>query len=186
MQSKNVTRMVGGLGAAVIVAAGLVAAVPYTGAAQDQPQTQNDQMQQGRRGPGGPGGFGGRGGRMGGGPMAGGPMRGVMRDLTDAQREQVKAIHERHADRIRPLMDRAHAAREAVQQAVLSGNTGNLQALSIEVGNAETELTFAHAQVQAEIFGVLTPDQKQKIAERRKQMEERRGEMMKKRQERAQ
>ena len=107
-----------------------------------------------------------------------------MRDLTDAQREQVRAIHERHADRIRPLAERAHAAREALNNALLSGNEGNLQALSIEVGNAETELTFAQAQVQSEILKVLTPEQKQKIAERRKQMEARRGEMIKQRQQR--
>jgi Spy/CpxP family protein refolding chaperone len=173
----------GGVTAAAIVAVGLVTAVPYISSAQDQPQAQGDQ---GRRGPGGPGSFG-RGGRMGG-PMAGGPMGmgPVMRDLTDAQRQQVRAIQERHAERIRPLTERAHAAREAVQQAVLSGNAGNLQQLSIEVGNAETELTFARAQVQAEIFNILTPEQKQTIAERRKQMEERRGEMMKRRQNRTQ
>ena len=118
-----------------------------------------------------------------GGPM-GGPFafREVMRDLTDAQREQVKAIHEKHADRIRPLAERARTAREALDTAVLSGNTGNLQALSIEVGNAETELTFAQAQVQTEIVNVLTAEQKQKIAERRKQMEARRAEMQKQRQ----
>jgi Spy/CpxP family protein refolding chaperone len=113
--------------------------------------------------------------------MATAGIREVMRDLTDAQREQVKAIHERHAERLKPLRDRAHAAREAVNAAVLSGNTGNLQTLSIEVGNAETELTFAQAQVQAEVFNVLTAEQKQRIAERRKQMEQRRAEIMKRR-----
>jgi Spy/CpxP family protein refolding chaperone len=122
-----------------------------------------------------------------GGPMGGAfAFREVMRDLTDAQREQVKAIHERHADRMRPLAERAHAAREAVNNAVLSGNEGNLQALSIEVGNAETELTFAQAQVQSEILKVLTAEQKQKIADRRKDMDARRTEMMKRRQERSQ
>ena len=64
--------------------------------------------------------------------------------------------------------------------------SSNLQALSIEVGNAETELTYAQAQVQSEIYNVLTAEQKQKLAERRKQMEERRQEMMKRRQERTQ
>ena len=107
-----------------------------------------------------------------------------MRDLTDAQREQVKAIHEKHAERkCGRLLERARTAREALDNAVMSGNAANLQALSIEVGNAETELTFAQAQVQSEIFKVLTAEQKQKIAERRKQMEERREEMMKRRQE---
>lgn len=160
---------------AIVIALGLGATVPYMSWAQNQPPAQGEQMRRGGRGFGGPGGPGGR---------MGGPMVGAMRDLTDAQREQVKAIHERHAERIRPLAERVHAAREAINTAVTSGNVSNLQALSIEVGNAETELTFAQAQVQAEIFNVLTAEQKQKIAERRKQMEARRGEMLKRRQER--
>ena len=45
MDSRNVTRLVGGVAAAAIVAAGLVTAVPYISAAQDQPQTQTDQHQ---------------------------------------------------------------------------------------------------------------------------------------------
>jgi Spy/CpxP family protein refolding chaperone len=160
---------------AIVVALGLGATVPFVSWAQDQPQAQREEMRRGGRGFGGPG---GPGGRMGG-PMA---IREVMRDLTDAQREQVKAIHERHADRIRPLAERARTAREALQDAILSGNSGNLQALSIEVGNAETELTFAQAQVQAEVFNVLTSEQKQKIADGRKRMQERRLEMQKRRQ----
>jgi Spy/CpxP family protein refolding chaperone len=163
-----------------IVVMGLAASVPYTNAAQDQTQTTGEHR---GRGPGGPM---GRGGRMGG-PM-GGPMGfgEVMRDLTDAQREQVKAIREKHAEELRPLMERAQAARRAIENAVTSGNIANLQALSIEVGNAETELTFAQAKVQSEIYGVLTAEQKQTIAARRKQMEERRQEMIKRRQERTQ
>ena len=163
---------------AIVVALGLGATVPFVSWAQDQPQVQGEHMRRGR----GFGGPGGPGGRMGG-PMA---FREVVRDLTDAQREQVRAIHERHADRIRPLAERARAAREAVQNAILSGNSGNLQALSIEVGNAETELTYAQAQVQSEIYNVLTAEQKQKIADRQKQMEARRAEMIKRRQERTQ
>src|SRR5687768_17440201 len=154
---------------AIVVALGLGATVPFVSWAQDQPPAQREQMRRGGRGFGVPG---GPGGRMGG-PMA---IREVMRDLTDAQREQVKAIHERHADRIRPLAERARTAREALQDAILSGNNGNLQALSIEVGNAETELTFAQAQVQSEVFNVLTSEQKQKIADGRKRMQERRSE----------
>ncbi len=170
--------------AASVVAVGIGAAIPYISAAQApaQPQTQGERPGRGGRGPGGPM---GHGARMGG-PMGDFALRGVMRDLTDAQREQVKAIREKHADRIRPLVERARNAREALNDAILSGNTGNLQALSIEVGNAETELTFAQAQVQTEIFNILTAEQKQKLAERRKQMESRREEMMKRRQQRAQ
>ncbi len=168
---------------AAVLAVGLAAAVPYITTAQDQPQTQGERVGLRGLGPGGPDGPTGPGGRMGG--RGGFAFREVMRDLTDAQREQVRAIHEKHAELIRPLAERAHAAHQALENAVMSGNTANLQALSIEVGNAETELTFAQAQVQAEILNVLTPEQKQKIAERRKQMEARRQEMIKQRQERA-
>jgi Spy/CpxP family protein refolding chaperone len=164
---------------AIVVALGLGATVPFVSWAQDQPQAQGEQMRRGGRGFGGPG---GPGGRMGG-PMV---FREVMRDLTDAQRDQVKAIHERHADRIRPLAERARTAREALENAILSGNSGNLQALSIEVGNAETELTYAQAQVQSEVFSVLTAEQKQKIVDRRKEMETHRTEMVKRRQQRSQ
>lgn len=164
------------------MAIGIAAAIPMIGAAQDQPAAQGERMGRGGRGPGGPM---GRGGRMGG-PMGDFGLAGVMRDLTDAQREQVKAIREKHAGRLRPLMERARNAREALNDAIVSGNTGNLQTLSIEVGNAETELTFAQAQVQTEIYNILTAEQKQKIAERRKQMEARREEMIKRRQQRAQ
>ena len=170
---------------AIVVALGLGATVPFVGWAQDQPPAQTGQAPRGERGFGGPGRPGGPGGRMGG-PMGGGALREVMRDLTDAQREQVKAIHERHAEQIRPLAERVRTAREALDTAVMSGNANNLQALSIEVGNAETELTFAQAQVQAEVFKVLTAEQKQKIAERRKEMAARRAEMLKQRQQRSQ
>jgi Spy/CpxP family protein refolding chaperone len=181
MEKKSLTRMAGGLGVAAIVAVGLVATVPHVGEAQDQTQTHQGDRMGARRG-----GHGGPGGRMGGPMGRGGALAGVMRDLTDQQREQMRAIRERHAERIRPLAERARTAREALNAAVFSGDTGSLQALSIEVGNAETELTFAQAQVESEILGVLTAEQKQKIAERRKQMEERRAEMMKRRQDRAQ
>ena len=181
MGTKTWTRMAGGLGAAAVIALWVAATVQHMDAAQDQTQTQGQHVGPGGRGPGGP--FG-RGGRMGG-PMGFG-LREVMRELTDAQREQVRAIHQRHAERIMPLAERAHNAREALNNAVLSGKTDNLQALSIEIGNAETELAFAQAQVQSEVFAVLTAEQKQKIAARRQEMEARRAEMLKRRQNRTQ
>ena len=180
MEKKSLTRIAAGIGAAVLIGCGLMATVPHITAAQDQSQTQGERVGRQR---GGPDGSIGRGGRMGG-PMGGGGE--VMRDLTDAQREQVKAIREKHAERLRPLIERSRTARQALDTAAESGNAGNLQALSIEVGNAETELAFAQAQVHSEIYAVLTAEQKQKIAERRKAMEARRAEMVQRRQNRTQ
>jgi Spy/CpxP family protein refolding chaperone len=118
--------------AASIVALGVAATVPYIDAAQDQPQqAQGERVRRGH-------GPMGRGGRMGG-PMAGSlGFPGIIRDLTDQQRDQVKAIREKHAEQNRPLAERARTAREALSNAVISGKTANLQALSIEVGNAAT------------------------------------------------
>jgi protein CpxP len=181
MEKKSLIGMVSGFGVAAVVAVGLLVTVPQMGQAQNQTHTQpGKRMGLGGGGPGGP--FG----RMGGPMRRGGALAGVMRDLTDAQREQMRAIRERHAERIRPLAERARTAREALNAAVFAGDTANLQALSIDVGNAETELAFAHAQVESEMLGVLTAEQKQKVAERRAQMEERRAEMMKRRQNRQQ
>ena len=180
MNRQSVIRMVGGVSAAVLLAAGLMTVWSQSEIAQ----AQTNPPPAGRMGPppDGPGGRGGRGGRFGG-PMGGG--FGIdPRDLTDAQREQIKGIRDRHAEEIRPLAERTRTAREAIDQAVFEGK-GDYRALALELGNAETELALATAQVQSEVMGVLTAEQKQKIAERRKEMEARRAEMMKRRQERS-
>jgi Spy/CpxP family protein refolding chaperone len=100
------------------------------------------------------------------------------RDLTDAQREQIKAIHDRHAEELKPLVEQTQAARKALQDNVLAGGT-NLRALSIDLGTAEGNLAFANAEIQTEILAVLTPEQRQTIDARRKEMEARRAEMEK-------
>lgn len=176
METTTITRTVGGAIGAALFAIGLLALAPVTGAAQDQSQAQA-QTQDGRRGPGG-----GRGGRFGG-P---GDFGMVARSLTDAQRDQVRAIREKHAATVQPLMERVRSAREAVHTAIVEGKAGALQSLAIEVGNAETELTYAQAQVETEIYALLTPQQKQQVAERRQQMQTRRAEMQKRRQEQTQ
>lgn len=178
MQTKTITRVVGGFGAAALIALGMAASLPHLAAAQD-PSQGPPPGRMGGRGPGGPGmGRGGPGGP--GGPMAFGL---DPRDLTDAQREQIKAIRQRHMEAITPLADRANKAHQALNLAVLAGN-GDLRGLSQEIGAAEAELAFATAQIETEVLGVLTPEQKQKIQARQKEMEARRAEMGQRRQSR--
>jgi Spy/CpxP family protein refolding chaperone len=104
------------------------------------------------------------------------------RDLTDAQREQIKAIHDRHAEEMKPLFERAQNARQALDNGVLTA--GDLRGLALEVGNSEGELAFQQAQIETEVLAVLTPEQKQKIQDRRKEMAARRAEMAQRRQSR--
>ena len=103
------------------------------------------------------------------------------RDLTDAQREQIKAIRDQHAQEVRPLIEAAQNAHQALDNAVLTG-VGDIRGLALEVGTAEGELAFQQAQIETEVLGVLTPEQKQKIADRRKAMEARRAAMAQQRQ----
>jgi Spy/CpxP family protein refolding chaperone len=167
MEKKSLTRITWGIGAASVLTLGLVVAMPQIGASQDATQTQSEQGGQNAQGPKGQR---ERGARPGGGPREGGAaLRGISGDLTDAQREQITSIQQRHAEQMKPLAERARSAREAVNAAAMSGNMANLQQLSSEVGKAETELTLAQAQEQAEIYKVLTPEQKEKLAAARKQ-----------------
>jgi protein CpxP len=183
MQTDTLTKVVGGFVGALVIAAGVISfAPPLAGAAQDQSQSAPAEGRFGgprRSGPGGPGGPGRFGGPMGG-PMGFGV---DPRDLTDAQREQVKAIHERHAAEMKPMIEQAQAARKALQDDVLAGGT-NLRALAIELGRGEGDLAFANAQIQGEILALLTPEQRQKMQDRAKEMDARRAEMQQRRQSR--
>ena len=179
MQSKTISRVIGGLGAAALVALGMATAIPHMGAAQEPGQPALGRM---GRGPGGPGGPGmGRGGP--GGPMGMGALGIDPRDLTDAQREQIKTIRDNHAGEMRPSMERLQKAREALDDAVLT-SVGDIRGLALEVGTAEGELAFQQAQIETEVLGVLTAEQKQKIQERRKEMAARRAQMEQRRQSR--
>jgi Spy/CpxP family protein refolding chaperone len=108
-----------------------------------------------------------------GGPLGAGIDR---RDLTEPQREQVKAILERHADEMKPIADRVEAARKALNDGIFA-KSGDLRGLAMDLGAAEGELALAHAQIQTEVLAVLTPEQLQKVQERRTAMEARRAEM---------
>lgn len=173
MQTRTMTRVMGGFGAAALIALGMATTVPHMGA-QGPGQPPPGRM---GRGPGGPGGMG-RGGP--GGPMGFGIDQS---DLSDAQREQIKSIRDSHAADMKPSVERAQNARQALSNAVLTG-VGDVRGLALEVGNAEGELAFQQAQIETEILAVLTPEQKQRMQERRKEMEARRAQMEQRRQSR--
>lgn len=146
----------------VLIAAGIVAAVAGGTVALAQAPA-----------PGGPGVHGpGRGGR--GGPGADFGLRGV--DLTDAQRDQVRAIHESH----RSEFDAAHAklrgAHRAFGEATHAATIDEaaIRARSAEVAAAMADEAILRAKVRAEVFAILTPEQQQKANEVRGSMKQRR------------
>lgn len=174
MQKKTIFRIIGGAGVAALIALGAAISIPELNAAAQDQQAQPNA---------GPGFRGPRMGRMGHGGMMGGRPGAfglAPRDLTDAQREQIKTVRENHAAEIKPLAERVAKARQALADAVSKG--GDLRAPSIELGSAEGELALATAQLRVDELAVLTSEQRQKIQDRQKEMEARRAEFQKRRQ----
>jgi protein CpxP len=151
----------------VLVAAGLVAALAGGAAvAIAQPP---------QEGPGaGRAGHGPRGGRGFGGPMAGLELRGV--DLTDAQRQQLRTIMESHKQEFEQVGARLREAHQGLAQAV-DGQTvdeATIRARSTTLAAALADEAILRAKVRAEVNGILTAEQLQKIQERKAEMQKRR------------
>lgn len=112
-----------------------------------------------RGGPGGPG-FGRMGGR---GPM----MLGGL-DLTDDQKAKVKTLfeseREANQDGAKALNDARQALRDAIFANAVDG--GAIANLTAKVAAAEKAQLERHVQTQQALAGILTPEQRAKLAER--------------------
>jgi Spy/CpxP family protein refolding chaperone len=159
----TVKRMTLGFGAGLIA---LTAVAGVFVQAQDQdPQAQTrGHRGGGPGGPDGPGRFGGPGGPMGILPMLGRDL-----DLTDAQRDQVKAIAESHKADWRALADRARTAHRALNEAVTTApiDEALIRQKSSEVAAVDADMAVARARAHAEVFQILTPEQKEKVKARK-------------------
>jgi protein CpxP len=148
--------------------AGLFALTAAAGAfvhAQDRNTNQASAPFSGR-GPGGPGGPGGRG-RFGGpgGPMGMLPMLGRAVDLTDTQKDQIKAIADAHKDDWKALADRGRTAHEALNAAVMADTVDEaaIRQKSAEVAAVDADMAVARARAKTEVFQILTAEQKTKL-----------------------
>lgn len=97
-------------------------------------------------------------------------------NLTDAQRDSVKGIVDSHREEMRGLLDRQAQARRAL---AVSAETGQVDdAAANEVGAASAALALAEAHMRAEVFQLLTPEQRatvqKRAAERADRLSERR------------
>jgi periplasmic protein CpxP/Spy len=93
--------------------------------------------------------------------------------LTDAQKDQVKTIMEAHAEEFKALGARAASAHEALNAATMADtlDDATIRQKSADVAAVNADLAVAGAHVRAEVFQILTPDQKTQA----KQMMTRRG-----------
>ena len=145
------------------VAAAFVASVAIAGGKQAGGDQQRPAFGQGRQG--GPGGPGGR---------RGGPLGGVMEDLTDQQREQVKAIleSERQGQEGPPAEMKL---RQALDQELLADapNAQKIEELKGQIVAATADGLTRQIAVQQKISQVLTSEQRAKARERIAQRGER-------------
>jgi len=154
---------------AVTLGAGLIALGVSAGVyAHAQDQNTNPQpppFRGGRMGPGGPGGrFGGPGG-----PMGMMPMLGPQLNLTDAQRDQIKTIADSHRDEWKALADRGRTAHLALDDAINADpvNEAAIRQKSADASAVDADIAVARAHAHAEVFQILTADQKTQLKERK-------------------
>jgi protein CpxP len=108
-------------------------------------------------GPRGPrGGFGG----------AAMELRGL--DLSDAQKAQVKQIMAVERPTLKPLMQQEMQNRQQMTALVRGGSFEEAKAQPIAAQEAQvhSQITVERAKIEAQIYQLLTPEQKSKLAER--------------------
>lgn len=115
---------------------------------------------------GGPG-FGG------GHPGFGMALRGL--DLTDDQKAKVKEIMEASKTSVEPLMQQMHDNHAKIAGLGTDGkfDQAQVEELAAEQGNITAKLIVEKEKAKAQVFAILTDEQKAKAAEMRSKFEER-------------
>lgn len=96
-------------------------------------------------------------------------------DLSDAQREQVRAIMQRHREEQRTLATRTRTARRALDQAAEAPTVDEaaIRTAAGTLAEAEAQMALMRARVRAEVLEVLTPEQRAKAEALKAQMRQR-------------
>jgi periplasmic protein CpxP/Spy len=103
------------------------------------------------------------------------PMFGREIGLTDAQHDQIKSIADSHKDEWKALADRARTAHNALNGAVIADaiDEASIRQKSAEVAAVDADLAVARAHAHAEVFQILTSDQKAQVKKRQAEMKNR-------------
>jgi protein CpxP len=89
-------------------------------------------------------------------------------NLTDAQMQQIKSLHEQSRASAKPYLDQLKPLRQQMQALIHSGNFDEnaARALATQQSELTTELDVINARTEAAIYNLLTPDQKAKLSQR--------------------
>lgn len=95
-------------------------------------------------------------------------------NLTDAQKAQIKAIHQKYEPQNKALRDRAKPFRDAARAARQKGDTAAFRTNMEQARQVMLGGQSFRTQERAEIRAILTPDQQAKFDARQKAASERR------------
>jgi protein CpxP len=102
-----------------------------------------------------------------GGP--GGDFHRMLRqlDLTSDQHSQVKAIFEKEKPALQPLMQQMRQNHSAMTALEAAGPFDEAKVTALATQNSQTmiQLQVEHERIKSEIMGILTADQKAKLAQ---------------------
>ena len=87
-------------------------------------------------------------------------------DLTDAQKAQVKALHEAQHATMQPIHQQLMTAHKAIADASSNGNFDEGKIRDIVKANQEafTQAIVAEAKMKSDFYKILTPEQQAKLA----------------------
>lgn len=94
-------------------------------------------------------------------------------NLTNAQKEQIQAIHAKYRLRFEALRDSTRPNAQAARAARQAGDTAAARAAMERVRAQGTAVAALRQQEQAEVRGVLTADQRARLDAKHAQMRER-------------
>ncbi len=101
---------------------------------------------------------------LGAGPMSGRMFRNL--DLTDEQRAEIKKIMEAERSIMQPVHEQLRENREALNAATKAGqfNEAEVTKLAEKQGDLMAQVIISRERVQSQIWQILTPEQRDKLA----------------------
>ncbi|MBX6365068.1 MAG: Spy/CpxP family protein refolding chaperone [Gemmatimonadetes bacterium] len=100
-----------------------------------------------------------------------GPFRGI--ELSQAQKEQVKAIHERYAAQFRTLREQFRPVAQELRAARQKGDTAAVKAARERVRPQMEQMRALRQKEFQEVRGVLTPEQQKRLDQNRSELKAR-------------
>jgi periplasmic protein CpxP/Spy len=98
------------------------------------------------------------------GHMMGFPFKQL--DLTDAQREQIKALMQKEHPAMKPAMQQLHGLQQQLKQ-YSEGTYDDAKVQALVAAQAQTlvQMKVAETRIHSEIYQLLTPEQQTKLKE---------------------